>query len=419
MFKKYFKSEFFVNVLTLMTGTTIAQAIPIAATPILTRIYSPDDFGILALFTSLTAILGVVATGRYEMAILLPKKEEEALNIVYLSAFITTLFSLVLFVLVFLFDTQIAVLLGDSRIAVWLYLAPVSVWFLGMYNALNLYNVRHKNYRDVSVSMVTKSSGLVAVQVIVGYLKAGAAGLIWGQVVSYISGNLVLLRKLTKKYSIFETCNPKIMKEVAATYVRFPKFTLPGNLMNAVSLNAINFLISNVYTTFALGHFSLASRMLGVPTRVLGSSISQVYFQKISEVKNLEKDVLRVFTKTLKRLVSVSTPIFIAAYFLVEPTFAFIFGEEWRVAGTYAKIIVPLAGIRFVSSALSPSLHVFERQDLTLIIQTIQVITLILLFVCVYYFDWDFLTMLVVYSLVYSLEYIIFIFIYYSVIKKN
>lgn len=417
--KNIFKSDFSRNVLTLMTGTTIAQAIPIAITPILTRLYTPEDFGVLALFSSIAAILGLVSTGKYEKAILLPKEEKDALNIVYLSISIATVVSLLLLVVIFLFNSEITMLLNEPKISSWLYFVPISVLFIGSYNALNLYNVRHKEYKNVSISLVTKSTGLSITQIGIGFLKSGAFGLILGQVVSFFSGNYVLLKKLIKNNSIKDTYDPKIMKKAAQTYVRFPKLTLPGNLMNTISLNALNFFISNIFSTYILGHYSLANRMLGVPSRVFGTSISQVYFQKISATKNEDIHVFPIFNKTLKRLVLISFPIFFMLFFIAEPIFEFVFGEEWRIAGTYAKIIVPMAAVRFVSSALSPTLHVFERQDLTLIIQAIQVTTLFIIFFIVNYFNIDFYTTLIIYSIVYTFEYAFFVMIYrYIVLNK-
>lgn len=417
--KSFFSSEFSKNVLTLMTGTTIAQAIPLAATPILTRIYTPEDFGVLALFSSITAILGLLATGKYEMAILLPKDDKDALNIVFLSILLSAIFSIILFSVVFLFNYEITVLLNEPKISNWLYLLPISVLFIGIYNALNLYNVRNKNFKQISFSLITKSSGLSITQIGIGLIKSGAFGLIIGQVISFFSGNVILFKSITKKHSIIDIFNIQSIKKVSKTYIRFPKLTLPGNLMNSISLNALNFFISNIFSTYILGHYSLASRMLGVPSRVFGNSISQVYFQKISSSKNEEKNVLSVFNKTLKRLVFISLPIFLILFFIAEPIFDFLFGEEWRIAGTYAKIIIPLAAVRFISSALSPTLHVYERQDLTLMIQAIQLITLIVIILIVSYLNLSFHNTLVVYSCTYIIEYASFVFIYRYIILKN
>ena len=123
------KSEFNRNILTLMTGTTIAQAIPIAISPILTRIYTPEDFGIFAIFLAITLIIGSIANGRYELAIMMPKKDEDAINIFALGFIITTSLSLLLLVLVLIFQKYFIFLLKNEEIGVWLYFVPISVFF--------------------------------------------------------------------------------------------------------------------------------------------------------------------------------------------------------------------------------------------------------------------------------------------------
>jgi len=123
------KGNFVKNILTLMTGTTIAQAIPIAFTPILTRLYTPKDFGVLGLFVAITSILSVIANGRYELAIMLPEKDIDAINIVALGAIISTALSVVILIIVLLFHNVIAKKLGNSSIEPWLYFIPITVFF--------------------------------------------------------------------------------------------------------------------------------------------------------------------------------------------------------------------------------------------------------------------------------------------------
>ena len=143
------KSEFNRNILTLLTGTTIAQAIPIAISPILTRIYTPEDFGIFAIFLAITLIIGSIANGRYELAIMIPKKDEDAINIFALGFIITTSISLLLLVLVLIFQRYFIFLLKNEEIGVWLYFVPISVFFFGIFNILNYFNNRKKNYKDI------------------------------------------------------------------------------------------------------------------------------------------------------------------------------------------------------------------------------------------------------------------------------
>ena len=179
-----FKSDFVKNVLTLMTGTTIAQAIPIAVTPILTRIYTPDDFGVFALFLAITAIAGAIANGQYEQSILLPKSDDDAINLVVLGVVIATVFSLLLLVIVLFFNTNIANLLGNKELENWLFLVPLSTLLVGIYNSLNFFNIRKKEFKNVSISLVSRSIGLSLSQVIIGLIALGPIGLIIGQIIS-------------------------------------------------------------------------------------------------------------------------------------------------------------------------------------------------------------------------------------------
>lgn len=416
--QSFLQVEFVRNVATLTLGTILAQAIPIGISPILTRLYSPEDFGILALFTSMTAIFGAISTAKYEMAIMLPKEEKEALNILYLSVIIATAFSLFLFVVVFFCGNSIVDILEEPQIKPWLYFVPLSVLFLGIFNALNLYNTRKKNFKTIAISQIYKSSGMGATQVGLGLLKMGGFGLILGQIVSFVSGNFILYENLVREHSIKETFDKKLVREMAKRYNRFPKLSLPGNLMNVLTLNVINFLISAIYSTGILGFYSLAKRMLGMPSILLGKNISQVYFQKMSATKNSDEDLETVFLSTFKKLLLVSLPVFFIAFFIVEPIFAFVFGEEWRVAGTYAKIIIPLAGFRFISSALSPTINIFEKQQYSIIINGVLLLTTL---VCFFYGKQNqipFEKLLSFYVIILSVEYLAFIMAYWKIVKN-
>jgi len=124
------KSEFSRNVLTLMTGTTIAQAIPIAISPILTRIYTPEDFGVVGLFGAISGIFGAIATGKYELAIMLPRKDEDAINIFALGFIITATLTFVSLLIVSFLADSLAILLNNKEIEFWLYFIPISVFLL-------------------------------------------------------------------------------------------------------------------------------------------------------------------------------------------------------------------------------------------------------------------------------------------------
>ena len=237
------KSEFSRNVLTLMTGTTIAQAIPIAISPILTRIYSPEDFGVFALFIAITAIFGSIANGRYELAIMLPVKDEDAINIFALGFIITVLISLLLFILVLLFHNYFSSFLNNDEIKVWLYFVPLAVFFIGLFNILSYFNNRKKNYKDIANATIFKSIILAITQLSIGYFKQGASGLITGEIVSRMFANMKLLKNILQDKLLISSIRKVKILALAKKYKDFPKFS-----MWAILANSLSFLLVFLFT---------------------------------------------------------------------------------------------------------------------------------------------------------------------------
>lgn len=374
------KSEFSRNVLTLMTGTTIAQAIPIAISPILTRIYTPEDFGVFALFVAVSSIFGSIANGRYELAIVLPRKDEDAINIFALGLIISTCMTIVLLVLVVIFNKQLARILGDEDIAFWLYLVPISVFFTGLWNVLNYFNNRRKNYKDMRNATIVKSIVTAIIQLSVGFAKQGAAGLISGQLISQFFANTKLAMNITKDKALTTKVSKVRIIALSKRYKDFPKFSLWASLANTLSHNLTNILISTLYSVGALGFYSLVQRVLGMPSSLVGSSIGQVFYQQATKEKQQTGKAIITFNSTVKKLLMIGVPSFGVLYFIIEDLFAFVFGKEWRVAGVYAQILVPLFFIRFVVSTVSLLNSIFEKNLNGLYIQLILLSTMMVLF---------------------------------------
>lgn len=360
------KGEFGRNVVTLMTGSTLAQAIPVAISPILTRMYGPKDFGLLALFVSLTTIFGTIANGRYELAVLLPESDEDAINIAALGASISLALSIVLLVLACLFNTSISHALGNESIGPWLYFVPLTVLFLGLFNVLNYFNNRLKNYRHIALANVYKSLVLTIVQISMGFLRIGAAGLISGRILSSIFANMKLLKNALASVNVRSAVRFDRIRAVAVRYRDFPRYSMPAALANTLAQNLTNILVSTYYSVATLGFYSLTQRMLGMPTSLVGTSISQVFFQHATEERRRTGKAIVTFDQTVKKLMLISLPVFGVMFFVVEDIFAVIFGEKWRVAGVYAKVLIPFFAIRFVMSSVSNVNNVFERQKIAL-----------------------------------------------------
>ncbi len=411
------KSEFSRNVVTLMTGTAIAQAIPIAISPILTRLYAPEDFGVFALFISISSIAGSIINGRYELAIMLPKKDEDAINIFVLGFIITVFISLFLFFIIIIFHDNLVELLGNKGIGVWLYFVPLSIFFTGLYNILNYFYIRKKYYKDIASATIMKSITTAVVQISIGFLKSGDSGLVSGQLTSQIVANVKLFKNITKEKELMQKISKIKIIALAKRYKNFPKFSMPAVLANSLSYHLTNILISSFYAISTLGFYSLSQKLLGMPSSFIGNSIGQVYFQQATIEKQETGSSIETFRSTLRKLFLISFPFFLILYFIVEDLFAFVFGEEWRVAGVYAKLLIPFFCISFVSSPLAITLTIYERQKSSFVINIILIISSVGVILLCHYMNTNFEKFLEIFSIIMSINYLSFIFYYIKIAK--
>ncbi len=421
MFSKIKPStEFSRNVLTLMMGTTIAQAIPIAISPILTRIYTPSDFGLFALFNSLIAVFGVIASGRYELAIMLPKKDEDAINIAALGMLISTFFSVILFFIILFFNDSICSLLNNIEIKPWLYFIPLVVFFTGGFNVLNYFNNRQKEFKTIASATAVKSLVSASVQLMIGFVKAGATGLITGQILSHMFANLRLLKNIISDKKMISNISKIEIKNMGKKYINFPKFSMPAILSNTLSTQATNIIIPIFYNVITLGYYSLVQRILGLPLVLISNAIGQVYFKEAVSEKQLTKSVVKSTKSTFKKLVIIGIPLFLFLFLFIEDVFIIVFGENWAIAGYYAKIILPLFLVKFLVSifTLLPIIH--DETKIDLVFQLGMSIIVLSILVVANYLKAQFIDLLIWYMVLLIFYYLIYMsFLYIKYIKKK
>jgi len=367
------KSEFSRNVLTLMTGTTIAQAIPIAISPILTRIYTPEDFGVFALYMSIASIMSVIATGRYELAIMLPRKDEDAINIVALSIMISFFVSFISLIIVFIFNAQITNLLGNPEISNWLYFIPITVLLTGIYQSFNYWSNRKKQYKRLATSRVIQSSTTATTNLSMGFNGFGSSGLILGGVLGQGVATGVIGKLVWKEdsYRLKEVKKLKIFALIKK-HKKLPIYNLPNALIDGFRLSGISILIAKFFTTATLGQFSLAWKMVQTPMFLIGGSLSQVFFQKVSSSK--KSDLYRIVIKFIIKASIVATPIFLFIYLFAVDIFIFVFGENWKLAGEAASVMTPWLFLNFMSSPMANIFIVLNKQEVVLVVSVIYMI---------------------------------------------
>jgi len=371
LLKNYLKKTSFIrSVLTLISGTTLAQLISVLISPLITRLYTPEHFGILAVFVSITSILGAVANARYELAVVLPKEDRGALKVVMLCFYLAVLFSSLVWIVILVFRARIVQLLNNDNITFWINFIPIVILLIGINNPLRFYNVRKKLYSNIAKSSIVKSVSLAVVQIVSGLAHIGVAGLIFGRFAFRIAGSFILAKPFIVDKKVSGKIQIKEVMEQARRYSKFLKYSVWARLANTVALRLNHIFISNLFSITSVGYYSLTTRVLGRPSTLLARSFGQVYYQRAVEEKHKYGHAKKTFNLTFKALLIVGIIVYVSLYFSVENIFPIVFGEKWSVAGNYAKIMMPLFFIRFVISPLSNTNSVFEKQHITLIWQS-------------------------------------------------
>ncbi len=409
------KGEFAGNILVLMTGSTLAQAIPIAVSPILTRLYTPEEFGIFALYISLASFIALGATGRYELAVMLPKKDSDALHIAFLSVGITAAVSLLSLLLVAVFNRPIVRLLGNPELSGWLYLLPLSVFLTGIYQTANYLNNRQKRYKVLAKNRVLRSAATATSNI--GFGMAGiGGGLILGNIVGQAAATWFLGSNVRKTFrNRIGGIDRLKAVALAKRYRKFPWLNLPNAMIDGFRQVGINTLVAQYYLTAMLGQFSFALKMVQIPSSLIGGSLSQVFYEKVSKTSRGELYVL--VKRFFWRSAAVSLPMYILIALFAEDVFGFVFGPIWSVAGTMASVMTPWLFLNFLTSPLSMVFVAISRQEVLLVFSVLNMVVPIGLLAGFHTLDFPDLLKLLVAAMV--LLRVVFIAVLFSMLYRQ
>ncbi|MDQ1245254.1 MAG: lipopolysaccharide exporter, partial [Campylobacterota bacterium] len=338
--------------------------------------YTPEDFGVFALYMAIVSILSVVATGRYEMAIMLPKKDEDVNSIVKLIMILLTSISLLALFIVYIFNTQITSLFENKDISSWLYFLPISIFLVAIYQVYNYLLIREKNFKKLSTNKIIVSTTNASTQLGVGLAYTSAFGLLFGNIVGYIvSIYFIIKSKVVNKYFIFENSS---IKKVAKEYENFPKYDVPSVLVNVIANQLPILALGKYFGLGILGLYSFMYKVLMMPISLLSSTVLDVFKQRATEDYNKYGNCRDIYVKTFKKLILLGMVPFTILGIFAPEIFAFIFGENWRVAGEFAQIMTPMLYLKFVISPLSFMFYIAGKQKYDLAGQFILLLILVL-----------------------------------------
>jgi len=334
------KSAFFRNFFTVLSGTAIAQAIGFALGPILSRLYSPEDFGVYGAFNALGNVLAAAITLEYSQAIILPKDRTESIHLLALSCLATLILSTGLCLVAILLRNFIKLPLPSTE--TWMILAlGLSAAIAGLGASFQAWCVRSKDFKSTSHSQIIRSLMSNGLQTAIGPFQAGGNTLIACSLIGESCASGFLLRSGTA--GLWKDLRgvqwPKL-KQVAGQYKDFPLFAASQNALNAFSSGIPVLLLGGFYGGAVAGAYAFALRTLNAPMGLVLRPLRQVLLQKAAETQHSGVPLLPLYLKSTLALAGLAVLPAVLLFSLAPSVFAWFFGAEWREAGQFASWLV-------------------------------------------------------------------------------
>ncbi|ADI39157.1 lipopolysaccharide biosynthesis protein [Waddlia chondrophila] len=357
---------FIQSVYTLMSGTVLAQIITLGISPILARFYSPEDFGYFALFFSISSLLGMISTGRYEFSLLLPKKIEDAFHLLLVCLGMTFLSSFLTFLSIYFFIQPFFPTIHNSFFSTFWGWIPLMVFQIGLSQTFTFWFNRTHNLHLISKGKIIQSLTSATLNLLLFfycYQWLGGKILILSGLVSFFALNTYyIFHFFRKNHGIWKNFNHKNLLIQSKKYIDFPKYNLFHSLFDNFQIFGINFLFSLFYGPAVLGYYTLTHRVLKYPLSLLSTSLSQVFMEKFSSKTKLDIEKPELLKSIWKLLFLCGILPFLVLIFFGQEIFATIFGEQWRNAGLFSQILSLWYFLNFIYSPTSPLPLIIGKQ---------------------------------------------------------
>lgn len=355
-----------------MSGSAISQMLVFLIMPILTRMYSEELFGIYFIFVSTLNILKRITTLRFELAVVLPKKNYWAINALAVAFSFTILSSLFFLLISFLFYNFFIRFEDLKKIADFLFLIPLSLFFIGIFDIANAWNNRVKKYKKIATGKIIHSSTTGFSQLFLGAKSLLDVGLILGVVIGKIlSGIFLFFVTINDILRHVRHISFKRMKIILRQYKKIPIYNSLINTVVDLSNEIPTYLLTGFYSIGVAGFYGMANKISATPLDLLGRSIGQVFYQKASEDYNNKRNIENLLRKTCVNVLKISIlPIlFVIA---ISPFIYYILGAKWAGLELYILILLPAVFTNFLILPISGLYTIFQKQDKMLVFNVIM-----------------------------------------------
>ncbi|MCC7320674.1 MAG: oligosaccharide flippase family protein [Rubellimicrobium sp.] len=356
------------DILRLMTGTVGGRLIALAAMPLVTRLYSPQDFALLAVYLATVSLIGAIACLRFDVAIPVAQDDGDAIHLLVLALVIAGTMATASLIAVLVAPLRIAALLGQPSLAPWLWLVPFGILLSGGYAALQFWATRARRFGSIARTRISQAAVGVSTMLALGWAGIAPFGLLLGNLLNSSAGSLRLgTEAIRRDRAALRLVTWPGLRAAFRAYHRFPLYSAPEALANLAGIQ-IPIMIVAAYAGTEAGFLLLAQQVMAAPMSLLGSSISQVYVSRAPEA--LRDGRLAPFTLSiLRRLIQIGIGPLILAGILAPILFPLVFGTGWTRAGEIVSWLVPWMALQFLASPISMALHVTGRQSWAALLQ--------------------------------------------------
>jgi len=328
------------SVALIASGGAIAQVLNFAVSPILSRLFTPEAFGLLGLFVAVSGLLSACSTLRYELPIVIARQLQAGAALVHLCIVISVIMAVISSVIIFFWGNNVGATFNVPQLVPYLYLVPFSILFSGIFLAFSQWACRRKEFGLLAKNPITRTGTTLTINLGAGLMSLGQGWLIFGFVMGQLAAGVgVALRIMKKDWKVLR---PRIrawrrIVAMAKRYRRFPQFSAPQAMVNVASQQMPNFILGFFFGPVTLGLYWLTVRVLHAPSILIGQSVRQVYYQKVCENLNLGRSILPLLIKATLGLVTLGAVCFLPIILFGPFIFSIVFGEPWIIAGEYAR----------------------------------------------------------------------------------
>jgi O-antigen/teichoic acid export membrane protein len=414
---KILKANELKNIVILSGGTIVAQIIGLIAQPIATRLYTPNDFGVMAIILSLIGLFSSSLNGQYHLSIVTAKSDKEANSVAALAIYFGLIVSVIVSIGIIIYTLLNPITFASAGL--WIYISIPFIILSGITNVISSYNNRFKQYKLLATVSLYRSIGSNLVKIGLGFAKIGFIGLIFSFIISILAGIRKQSEFFRKNWKEIFSTRKAVLILLLKKYKNQPLYSAPGIFAVSYSVSIIPLFIASLYGIKELGYYALATATLSLPFSLVTGNIGTVYFRQASKEKSDTGIFYNSFKSSLVLLVLVSIVPFLSLAFFSETLFAFVFGSAWFRSGTFVFLLLPWQWMNFIGGALACSLIISGNQLTKLLIQCMFIIEVVTNYYLSKYFHLAVEGFLLAISLSYAFTYMVLLLVIFKASKHQ